>query len=457
MKSGQISISRFNEGLTVFKPDYYLNRGKKVISDLLDKGITNSSLVDLTDKLYQGGIFKRVFVENTDYAHQYITASDMVKAQPLDNAKNISVKYTPWVDEMTLRDKQILMSCAGTVGNTTLVNDSFSGCIGSQEIIRIETSQIPFGFLFAYLSAPIVNEYIQSMIYGAVVPRISPEELGRLPVLLPEENKQQQIHNLIVEASKLRVEANKLLKESHRIFDQNLNFKPRQALYMKKNVKDILGNYHNRLDSSFYLNINNADEELSKARYKSIELGELVLRKMFTAQRGRRNYVGSNGIRFLSTTNVSESNPLLINKFLSRSTKGLETLIVNKKWILVSSSGQEILGSAFLVDDTYAKSAVNQHSIRVIIDETLISPYYVYGYLSTPKIKNYIRSGIYGSAVLTIDEHFLKSLKIPILNDKMEEISKLVESYSNKFETACFMEKEAITLIENEIEQWQES
>ncbi len=136
MKSGQISISRFNEGLTVFKPDYYLNRGKKVISDLLDKGITNSSLVDLTDKLYQGGIFKRVFVENTDYAHQYITASDMVKAQPLDNAKNISVKYTPWVDEMTLRDKQILMSCAGTVGNTTLVNDSFSGCIGSLYVFK---------------------------------------------------------------------------------------------------------------------------------------------------------------------------------------------------------------------------------------------------------------------------------------------------------------------------------
>ena len=86
--------------------------------------------------------------------------------------------------------------------------------------------------------------------------------------------------------------------------------------------------------------------------------------------------------------------------------------MVKKNWILVSSSGQDILGSAFLVDNSYAECAVNQHSIRVIINEELISSYYVYGYLSTPKIKKYIRSGIYGSAVLTIDEHFLKNLKV---------------------------------------------
>jgi len=211
MKSGRIKISRFNEGMTVFKPNFYLNRGKKVISDLLDKGIKNTSLSELSDNLYQGGIFKRVFVEKDEFAYQYITASDMVKSQPLDTAKKISMKYTPWVDEMTLRNHQILVSCAGTVGNTVLVNDSFAGCIGSQEIIRVETEKLPYGYLYAYISSPVVNEYIQSMIYGAVVPRISPEELGKLPVLLPSEAKQLEIHNLMVEASTLRVNANKFL------------------------------------------------------------------------------------------------------------------------------------------------------------------------------------------------------------------------------------------------------
>ena len=51
MKIGSIKISRFDEGLTVFKPDYYLNRGKKIISDLIDKKVNYSSLLEVTDKL----------------------------------------------------------------------------------------------------------------------------------------------------------------------------------------------------------------------------------------------------------------------------------------------------------------------------------------------------------------------------------------------------------------------
>ncbi|SNY95261.1 restriction endonuclease subunit S [Flagellimonas pacifica] len=455
MKTGLIKISRFDEGLTVFKPDYYLNRGKRIISDLLDKNIENSLLSELSDNIYQGGIFKRIFNKEGEKSYKYVTASDMVKAHPLNTAKNISKKFTPWVEEMTLKSNQILVSCAGTVGNTALVNDSFSGCIGSQEIIRIENLKVPFGYIYAYLSTPLVHEYIQSMIYGAVVPRISPDELGNLPILLPTENKQQEINNLIVKASDLRVEANRFLSEVHSIFNEKLSFQSNKEIHSSKEANIIKYNYHKRLDSSYYININNPEDELSKGKYQSIELGKLVSRKMFTAQRGKRNYVGSNGIRFLSTTNISESNPLLIKKYLSRNTKGLDTLIVEKDWILVSSSGQDILGSAFLVDNSYSKCAVNQHSIRVIIDKEIISPYYVYGYLSTPKIKEYIRSGIYGSAVLTIDENFLKHLKVPILKDDIHSISKMVKRSSAKFEEACFLEKEAIDLVEKEIEKWQ--
>lgn len=147
MKSGRIKISRFNEGLTFFKPDFYLNQGKKIISDLLDKGIENCTLSELSDKLYQGGIFKRVFVEKKEYAFDYVTASSMIKNQPLDTAKKISRKYTPWIEEMTLHDKQILVSCAGTgsCGKTALVNASYSGCIGSQEIIRVESKKVQIG------------------------------------------------------------------------------------------------------------------------------------------------------------------------------------------------------------------------------------------------------------------------------------------------------------------------
>ena len=63
MKSGIVKISRFSEGLTVFKPGYYLNPGKRIISDLIEKNISYKLLSEISDKLYQGGIFKRVYVK----------------------------------------------------------------------------------------------------------------------------------------------------------------------------------------------------------------------------------------------------------------------------------------------------------------------------------------------------------------------------------------------------------
>jgi type I restriction enzyme S subunit len=328
MKSGHIKISRFNEGLTVFKPDYYLNRGKKAISDLLDRGVDNSSLADLTDKLYQGGIFKRVFVENEEYAHQYITASDMVKAQPLDTAKNISIKYTPWVDEMTLRDKQILVSCAGTVGNTALVNNSFSGCIGSQEIIRIETSKVPYGFLYAYLSAPIVNEYIQSMIYGAVVPRISPGELGRLPVLLPEEPKQQQIHKLIVETSKLRVEANKLLKDAQKMVEEKINFKPNQSRVTQKvSINTIFDAHQKRYEAQYYVSEGyEIKEHIKETDFKYLHD---VCKPVFRPGIFKRHYVDT-GLEFLGGSDIVKAVPKSDKKLSIAKTKHLNELKLRK-------------------------------------------------------------------------------------------------------------------------------
>jgi type I restriction enzyme S subunit len=454
MKSGHIKISRFNEGLTVFKPDYYLNRGKKAISDLLDRGVTNSCLADLTDKLYQGGIFKRVFVENEEYAHQYITASDMVKTHPLDTAKNISIKYTPWVDEMTLRDKQILVSCAGTVGNTALVNDSFSGCIGSQEIIRIETSKVPYGFLYAYISAPIVNEYIQSMIYGAVVPRISPGELGRLPVLLPEEPKQQHIHNLIVETSKLRVEANKLLKEAVEYFEEKIDKTKVHLGYQTGTISSkALNTFHKRLDGQYQLLWKDLESEKNDAFvYESLWS---FAKTIFVGGRGKRLYTES-GVPFLSSSDMMLFNPKRECKKVSKRTPGLNNMMVSKYDILISRSGT--VGNIVLVGDDLAETAISEHALRLVIDSEKISPKYVFCFLKTKYGMKCMEASSFGSVIITLNEDLIGNIELPILdNEHQEKINNKVELYLQKMDEATLKENQAINLIENEIEQWQTS
>ena len=66
---------------------------------------------------------------------------------------------------MTLRDEQILVSCAGTVGNTRLIGKDLDGIIGSQDIIRIIESndKCPYGFIYAYLATPTAYNARQNL------------------------------------------------------------------------------------------------------------------------------------------------------------------------------------------------------------------------------------------------------------------------------------------------------
>jgi type I restriction enzyme S subunit len=451
MKHGSIKISRFSEGLTVFKPDYYLNKGKKIISDLIDNGFEKTNLDQISDKLYQGGIFKRVFVENKEKAFLYITATDMVKNEPLSNAKYISKKYTPWINEMTLKNNQILVSCAGTVGNTALVNKSYSGCIGSQEIIRIETSKIPYGYLYAYLSSPLVNQYIQSMVYGAVIPRISPTELGRLPVLLTSVKSQNIIHELIVESSKLRVESSKLLLEAQKYFeDLAIEYKYGSKTNQSISISQILQNYK-RFDASYSIVSEKVENTLKNSQIPFVTINSQSS-GIFIGPRAKRTYV-ENGIPFLTTSGMQKQNPTKTDRYISaKSSKGF---IVSEGWLLTTRSGT--LGDTIFTLPCIDGFAVTEDAIRIVVSEkSELSNYYLYAFLKSNIGKNSLLSGSYGSVIQHLNEEYVGNIKVPILNKTViKEIDNKVEKHVELLNKAILKESEAIDLIEKEIESWQ--
>lgn len=453
MKQGFIKISRFNEGLIVFKPDYYLNRGKKTISDLIDKGFEKKNLEQISDKLYQGGIFKRVFLKKKENAFLYITATDMAKNEPLSNAKYISKKYTPWIDEMTLKDKQILVSCAGTVGNTALVNESYSGCIGSQEIIRIETSEILYGYLYAYLSSPLVNQYIQSMVYGAVIPRISPAELGKLPVLLISYKSQKIIHDLIVESSNLRVQASKLLLEAQKHFeDLAIDYKYGSETNQYISIKQISKDYK-RFDAAYSIVSEKVDDTLKNSQI-SFETIKSQSSNIFIGPRAKRTYV-ENGIPFLTTSGMQKQNPTKTDRYIS--TKSSKGFIVSEGWILTTRSGT--LGDTIFTLPCLDGYAVTEDAIRIVVkDNSQLTNYYIYAFLKSNIGRNSLLSGSYGSVIQHLNEDYIGNVKVPILHKTViQEINEKIKKHVELLNNAILKENESIDLIEKEIESWQKS
>lgn len=469
MKNGAIKLDRFKEGLIVFKPDYYLNKGKKTISDLIDMGFKFDYLSNLSDKIYQGGIFKRVFVDNIETSYDYITATDMVKTQPKNTAKKISKKYTPWINEMTLKEFQILVSCAGTVGNTALVNKSFAGAIGSQEIIRIETEKIRYGYLYAYLSSPLINDYIQSMIYGAVVPRISPSEIGLLPILLPNDDSQERIHDLIVESSKLLSNANILFEETQEELKKEIGLKNldaedynyfgnhssnRQVVTFKKNIAEI---------SPLTINAFNYSSRLEKIQEKLSRIPHLTLeecldeKKLFSSGSFRRLEIDSpKSIKLINQSDIFNFRKK--GKKLSR--KYINTAkLVEYGEILIAGVGtlgeSESFCRTIFANEELEGQLVAGEFIRMKTNKKIPSGY-LFCWLSSDYGFRLIRSTQTGTKLCRPIQELLREITVPVLDISiMKKIDNKVRKSQTMLYQALQKENEAIALLEKEIEQWQ--
>lgn len=410
----------------------------------------------VTKDIFYGGRDRRVYVEDSSKGVPFMGISDMLKSD-LNSLKYISTKNTKNLKSYILSSGWTLVSRSGTIGNTVFTNSDYASKAASEHIIRVipQTNILP-GVLYAYLSSRYGYALLTQGTFGAVIQHIEPHFISELPIPDFPKSFQNKIHGIVVKTASLKEKATAVLASVHKIFEENI-FKKNDSINERIGVCDyseLSSLFQRRFDATFYLNLLPI-EKAFKEEIKFKPLGSLVKQPIFTAQRGRRVYV-KKGIKFLSTSEIAQSNPLRINNYLSINTAGLQSLVVKKDWILVSRSGQEILGSSFLVDNTYNDCAVNEHSLRVIIDEDKISPYYVFGYLSHPKIKEYIRAGIYGSAILTINQDYLETLKIPLLSTHLtKQISDSILTYKKCKEEACMLEFEAINLIEKEIDSWQ--
>lgn len=94
---------------------------------------------------------------------------------------------------------------------------------------------------------------------------------------------------------------------------------------------------------------------------------------------------------------------------------------------------------------------VTEHVIRVICDESLIDPYYVYAVLASDKIgRQLLSKGIYASVVDHISPQFVSTIPIPRLAPEREKsIADAVRLAESKRADANRLLNNSIDQIEN--------
>jgi len=457
---------------SIFKPNYHLNIGKRSLASLLDKGVGCVPLGSIVQKVYTGGIFKRVFVKSEKTGIPYISAQNMMTTNPLKFAKLISRKYTPRQNDMTLKENAILVSCAGTVGNIRLIDASFKDIIGSQDIIRVIPNSSDYGFIYAYLSSNVCYNYIQSLIYGSVVPRIEPNAVANIPVPIFPESKQQEIHNLIVESANLRVEANRLLEEA----ENNLKSYANLPLLKTENYDYFGARSGERKVSCFSKNIGQIDattinafnhssrieetKQLIKKACATIPLIEVLDdKKLFSTGSFPRIEVDSErGIMLVNQKDIFDT--IIKGKRISRRKVKTDNLVEYGE-VLIAGVGtlgeNETFCRAIFANEELQERLVSGEFIRMKTSDKYLSGY-LFAWLRSDYGFRLIRNTQTGTKLCRPIPRLLLQIPVPILSEtQMKEIDELVKKAHTYYHIANNKETQAIHLVEQEISLWQQS
>ncbi len=450
MKVSIIKYSDINSSMR-FNGNYHLSEGNIYLKKL--RSMPNKDLESLTSNIFTAGRSKRVYTKK-EYGYPYLSNTDVVKSNSFETCNYNSKKYG-YDKSSFLKEGMIVTGRVGAIGQTSYITSEIEefGAMGSDNIIRIIPNDINIsGYIYSFLTSKYGNTLLWKLAAGGVQPYISEEMLLDMPIPMITREKQQVIHNLIVEASNLRVQANKLLKEAIENFEKIIGESKIHLGFQTGVISSkTINSFHQRLDSQYQL----LWKALEKEEKKGLKYDKIYTyaKAIFVGGRGKRMYI-ENGVPFLSSSQMMLFNPKRSCKKVSKRTPGLSSMIVNKKDILISRSGT--VGNTVLVGEDLSNTAISEHALRLVIDSSKISPNYVFCFLKTKYGMKSMEASSFGSVIITLNEDLIGNINIPILSkSEQNEINEKVESYLNKMDESTLKENQAIDLIEKEIELWQ--
>lgn len=219
--SGKISTSILSKSLNFrFDAPVYINAGVEWIKMVNKEKVL---LGDCDIITWYPGMFKRSYVEN---GYPYIKGSELFLSDPFRRCERLSRTRTPKIDQLWLKENQILISCAGACGLVKLITKEYEEkqAIGSPDIIRLvsEDSLFTKEYLFTYLQLPGIYEFMQSLKYGSVIERFDIENIKTIPIVKPSIELSKEVTEIIQKYSEYTYKAYKSEEKAIRMVEEEI-------------------------------------------------------------------------------------------------------------------------------------------------------------------------------------------------------------------------------------------
>ena len=188
------------------------------------KEVTTIGDERISSKVILPGRFKRVYVEE-GYGRVFIGGKQLGELDPT-NKKYLSLTHHAdrIAKQLELHENMTLITCSGTIGKVALVGKQWENWTANQHIIRVVPACDDIaGYLNIFLSSEYGHQLITRFTYGSVVDEIDDNHIKQIVIpLLKNQDIQNKINDLALEASQKRYEAYMLEQEALKIMNEEV-------------------------------------------------------------------------------------------------------------------------------------------------------------------------------------------------------------------------------------------
>ena len=182
-------------------------------------------LSELCEDVFRMSRFKRVWVDDAEHGYPYMAPKDLAMYKPRlrkrENPQKAFVskhEYEDQFDDFSVEARWLLISCSGAIGRVFLATEEYEQYFFTHDLIRVIPKEGTLeGYLYAYLDSWVGQALLTQNEHGVTVDHIEPHQIEDLPVILPPDDKRQEIHETAVGAYKHR---EKFLKKDQQAVEE---------------------------------------------------------------------------------------------------------------------------------------------------------------------------------------------------------------------------------------------
>lgn len=429
-------ITEIRNGALRLDASFYSSDRKEAEAFLSQSALRKDALSALAE-IHCSSIRERSFVDS-QHGIPFLTGSDLDTVSD-DDLKHVSKILTRNIDVETLKQRDILLSSAGSVGKYDFVWLNHEGRLASQDIIRVRPKQdaVDPGFLYAFITSQFAQQMILNRPAGSVIVRIYTEHLEEIPVPRFEPAVEKTIGSAIRDSFKARAESRQLLQDiEHLVYEVNslpvLDEKEREHSDPEKEVESAFvtsvevmqpngeGSEY-RLEANYYNPWGRLVLRNLKKCNATLRTVGVLTERVFMCNRFTRTYVDKEyGKPFLSGKNIIQVRPTDLKYISVSETEQLDELELDPGWILITRSGT--IGRTCHVWKNFEKWCATEDILRIVPSQKKMDGGYLYAYLSSRYGYEQIHKLRHGSVIDHITSDQVQQVLVPVPSTKQQNL-----------------------------------